>query len=376
MITYGFYDSLNHDRRYNAIQFGSIFDGIIRDGIFMSIGTCFRVIEGEDMMLLVGIGRAWFDHSWTLNDAPLPIYIPQSEVLLDRIDAVVIDVWGDQAHRVNDVIVVKGTPSKTPQRPTLINTTHHHQYPLAYVSVKAGVTSIRTANITNMVGTSETPYVTGILETVNIDALVAQWQDQWQEFYEKQTTEIQDFNDFWENEWQKWYEAQTQEIQDAYSDWLNEWELWSSNYKDEMNATANEWKALWNAWFYSYTTNSQNGLSEWINNTETEFMTWWDSLKDILNESCCANLTQRMIELEKKNSELEEFRNNLIEKQEVYSPIYDTMYDETLGQLTNHENIEITTSSGAYLDMIGESSEPILDNEMEEITSTLKFAVI
>lgn len=376
MITYGFYDSLNHDRKYNAIQFGSIFDGIIRDGIFMSIGTCFRVIPSEDMMLLVGIGRAWFDHTWTLNDAPLPIYIPQSEILLDRIDAVVLDIYGDQAHRKNDVIVIKGTPSKTPQRPALINVTNHHQYPLAYVSVKAGVTSIRAANITNMVGTSSTPYVTGILDTVNIDSLLAQWQDQWQEFFEKQTSEIEATNDFWKNEWQQWYEAQTEEIQNAYLSWEAQWDNWYNDQTEEMKATANQWKSLWNAWFYSYTNQSESGLDSWINTTELDFMTWWGSIKSILDESCCANLAQRIVELENKNNELEEFKDALINKREIYSPIYDTRYDKIIGELTNHNNIEITNDQGEPIDLIGETSELILDYQRKELNTTMKIEVL
>ena len=37
-VSYGFYNSLNGDRKYNARHMSMIFDGIIRDGVFMSIG--------------------------------------------------------------------------------------------------------------------------------------------------------------------------------------------------------------------------------------------------------------------------------------------------------------------------------------------------
>lgn len=225
MISFGFYNSVNHDRKYNAIQFGSMFDGIIRNGIFMSIGDCFQVTSDEEMTVLVGTGRAWFDHTWTLNDAPLPIHIPQSEVVLDRIDAIVLDINGNREIRKNDVMLVKGTPSKTAQRPTLIKNATRHQYPLAYISVKAGATSIRQADITSMIGTSDTPYVTGILETVNIDALVAQWKDQWNKFFE-------DLN------------VDTKEMEDS---WKEEMDLWAAAYKAELDETAAEW----NAWFAS-----------------------------------------------------------------------------------------------------------------------------
>ena len=42
-FTYGFYNSKNHDRTYNAEQMSSIFDGLIEDGIYESIGGAFLV---------------------------------------------------------------------------------------------------------------------------------------------------------------------------------------------------------------------------------------------------------------------------------------------------------------------------------------------
>lgn len=61
-VTYGFYNSKNRDRRYDAIQMSSIFDGIIRDGVLQHFGTAMMVKESEGMMVNVGIGRAWFNH--------------------------------------------------------------------------------------------------------------------------------------------------------------------------------------------------------------------------------------------------------------------------------------------------------------------------
>ena len=42
-VTYGFYDSTGGDRKYNALQMGSIFDGIIQDGVYANIGNAFQV---------------------------------------------------------------------------------------------------------------------------------------------------------------------------------------------------------------------------------------------------------------------------------------------------------------------------------------------
>ena len=42
-VTSGFFDSINGDRKYNAEQMSSIFDGIVTDGVFQNIGEAFRV---------------------------------------------------------------------------------------------------------------------------------------------------------------------------------------------------------------------------------------------------------------------------------------------------------------------------------------------
>lgn len=163
-LTYGFYNSMHGDRRYDAVQMSSIFDGIITDGIFETIGDKFTVTEQSGMNVVVGTGRAWFNRTWTLNDSPLVVKIYDAEVVLDRIDTIVIDV--DKPSRVNSIIVVKGTPASSPIPPTLINDSdaEHYQYPLCNIYVRAGVTEIYQPNITPLVGVT-TPIATAA--TVN-----------------------------------------------------------------------------------------------------------------------------------------------------------------------------------------------------------------
>lgn len=183
-ITSGFFDSQNHDRKYNAVQFGSIFDGVITDGVYSTIGTQFQVKATSGLVLNVGIGRAWFDHSWILNDAIHVIEAPASDLLLKRIDAVVLDIDTTTAVRNNTIKYIEGTPGSNPVNPTLINVTGHHQYPLAYISRSANSTSIAQADITNMVGTDACPFVAGVAGTVNIDDLLAQWDDEFGTWFE------------------------------------------------------------------------------------------------------------------------------------------------------------------------------------------------
>lgn len=186
-VTSGFFNSLYGDRRYSAEQMSALFDGIINDGVFANIGTAFAVNADTGNVITIGIGRAWYNSAWVYNDAILPITLDTSEILLDRIDAVVIDVNHNNDVRKGSIEIVKGTASSSPQRPVMINTSDHHQYPLAYIYRKAGSNEIVQANITNMIGTSSCPYITGILQVQNIDKIVAQWEDQWTQWFTAET---------------------------------------------------------------------------------------------------------------------------------------------------------------------------------------------
>ena len=174
-LTYGFYNSQNGDRMYDATDISSIFDGIIKDGVFMSIGDAFIVSAATGMQVTVGSGRAWFNHTWTYNSVASLHSIEPADIILNRIDTVVLEINASEEVRANSIKVIKGTPASNPVAPTLINTELVHQYPLADIYVGANVTEIIPANITNRVGTEACPLSTGILETLDSGPLLAQW---------------------------------------------------------------------------------------------------------------------------------------------------------------------------------------------------------
>ena len=206
-FTCGFYNGPN--RMYNAEQLSSIFDGIISDGMYSNYRNSMIVIESEnDNEVIVQPGRAWLMHTWSLVDANLPIEAPQSEVVLDRIDALVIDVNTNPEVKNNEITWVTGTPSsQDPQRPVLISTETHKQYPLCYVYRAAGTTSITQANITNTVGTSELPFVTGIIDTIDTDELLIQWEAQWEEFMANYVSNFSTWSTAQKAAFEAWFET-------------------------------------------------------------------------------------------------------------------------------------------------------------------------
>lgn len=182
-VSYGFYNSVNGDRKYDAIQMSSIFDGVIGDGVYETIGDAMMVKAVSGNQVTVGTGRAWFNHTWTLNDALLPITMNSSDVINPRYDMIVLEV--NETTRTNQIYAVYGTSASSPEKPTLINNDSVHQYPLCYIYRKPGSVEITQSDIENAVGTSACPFVIGVVKIMNIDDLVAQWSSQWDDYLEE-----------------------------------------------------------------------------------------------------------------------------------------------------------------------------------------------
>ena len=89
-VTSGFFNDQGGDRKYTAEQFTSLFDGIINDGVFPSYHDALHVTAGSGMQVVVGTGRAWFDHTWTENSTALVLEISAASSTQNRIDAVVL----------------------------------------------------------------------------------------------------------------------------------------------------------------------------------------------------------------------------------------------------------------------------------------------
>ena len=258
-VSSGFFNSLNGDRKYNAAQMSAIFDGLIIDGVFASIGTAFAVKAAGGLTVNVGIGKAWFDHTWTVNDSILPMTAPEAEVLLDRIDAVVLEVNGMESIRENTIKFVKGNPSSAPSRPILTNEGNVHQYPLCYIYRKYGTAVINQADITPMVGTESTPFVTGILQTISLDELLGKWQD-----------ELDRFTD-----------ARSQEVDDWIAQEESDFTAWFNKMKADLQQ-------------------EQTVLDQWIASEQADFLAWYNQMKDQLSGDVAGNLQLEIDEEEVK----------------------------------------------------------------------------
>ena len=288
----GFFNSVDHDRLYDATDISRLFDGLIRDGIFASIGDCMVVKQSNQMNVTVGTGRAWFNHTWSYNDALYPVTIPPSEILMDRIDAIVLEINSVEAVRANSIKLIKGTPSSTPTKPALTNTKEVHQYPLAYVKVGKEVTSIRQADIENCVGTSVCPFVTGILEVISIEQLIPQWKDILNRFVEENTANFNTWMNGEKQDYQAWLAAAKKEIADWEATSKSDYQEWYDSIKNGYDQWFATIKAAYDA--------NWSTFQQWEKSSQAEFDKWFENMKNKLEGDLAAKLT---LETEKLGNE-------------------------------------------------------------------------
>lgn len=175
-VSSGFFNSQNHDRRYDAEQMSQIFDGIIEDGVYQNVGTAFNVTAGPgNMQVTVGTGRAWLMNTWTLNDSNLVLDINAASLSSTRVDCIAIEVDKRKSVRENKIVYIFGSG---PDKPSLIEDTDHRQYPLAYVTVGTGITQIYQKDIEYIPGTDPLPFVRSPLETLNISNVLQQFDSE------------------------------------------------------------------------------------------------------------------------------------------------------------------------------------------------------
>lgn len=299
-VTYGFYNSINHDRKYDAVQFASIFDGIISDGVYENIKSSpndpnsspFKVKgNGYKNQVTVDVGRAWFYHTWTYNDAKIVVTLPDASIGKWRCDAIVIDIDSRQTVRENKIICVQGTKTTTTEpssgldafvnvyKPDLINDGLHYQIPLYYIERRRIEDENQSPNIEDAYlkrcvgdGSLNCPYVGNMLGSIDLQAHLDHWESAWYEWFENQDTGFKKVR------------------------------------TDQFNAFVTTQETLYNNWVRDFNTYSsqQHALFEsWREEEEAEFLDWVDHLRNVLDGDVAGHLLMEIDRLAERITPIE-----------------------------------------------------------------------
>lgn len=164
-----------YDRLYNAEDMTSYLDLLVGNGVFPNPSTQLQVRASTGMEVIVGAGSGWINGHKMVNSADYTLTVEESDVLLNRIDAVIFFVDFDT--RSMGIEIKTGTVASTPAAPALVRTDDRYEMCLAQISVPKQAEEITTAMITDTRGNSELcGFVQGLIQQVDTTTLFQQWQ--------------------------------------------------------------------------------------------------------------------------------------------------------------------------------------------------------
>lgn len=173
----GFFNAVNNDRVYNAELMSGIFEGLITDGVYETVGNKLAVSPSSGMIIQIDTGRGWFAKHWVHNNSPYQLTLEDSDVTLNRYCAVCVRVDTTNAVRSAVPYLKYSEFATNPVKPTMTRSETVNEYCLAYVYIPAGSSAVTAANIEDTRGNNELcGWVTGLIEQLSTTTLFSQWE--------------------------------------------------------------------------------------------------------------------------------------------------------------------------------------------------------
>lgn len=221
-IKYGFFNSVDNDRVYGCDEFNNWFKPLVSNGVFMSQNSsALQVYASTGLQVSVRAGQGRFNGYWFESDAVENVAIPTADVTMPRIDRIVIRV--SNTNRNITLAVKKGEVGTSPVAPALTRNEGTYEYSLAQVRVNPNATTITQSNITDeRLNANVCGSVTGLINQIDTTTLGIQFETALQE---KINT----------------FEYNAKQIENELSNLVDssesEFRTWFDSVKDEIQAT-------------------------------------------------------------------------------------------------------------------------------------------
>lgn len=273
-----------YDRAYKAEDWAWYFATFIANGIFPKPSDGLQVIAYNGMEIRVNMGYAFINGYAFRNPATRSITLDTAEGAQNRVDRVVVR-W-DLPQRDMYIAVLKGAPSAKPQARAVTRNTEIWELALADIYVGKGVTSIRTANITDQrFNSAVCGIVTGTVEEIDASVLTKQFTD----FFNIYSQAVLDEFSVYKQSMEKYLT----DIAGIYNEYVSKTEslfaTYESNFNDRYNSfenTLDGWESQLRDAYTDFVAKMQLFKTE----AENDFNEWFEYIKDKLGEDAAGQL--------------------------------------------------------------------------------------
>lgn len=167
---YGFFDSVNNDRVYDASDVARFLSKFFTNGIF---NNSLAVSSNDNMTVSVATGNANINGYGYENMETLILNIGEADSELNRIDSIIVRL--DLANRQITTMVLEGLTATTPSQPSITRNGTIYDLRLANISVPSGTTRISADMITDTRFSSDCGNVTQTVLSLNTDDIFKQY---------------------------------------------------------------------------------------------------------------------------------------------------------------------------------------------------------
>lgn len=245
----GFFNSIGGDRKYKADFFAEYFSSFIGNGVFPNPSTNLQVLSSGNMTLTLKAGKAWINGYYYNNEVDMTLNIDNADGILNRIDRIVLRF--DIVTRAINAKVKKGTSATSPAAPALQRDANAYELGLAEIYIGKGVISVTQANITDLrQDTTKCGIVHGTVDQVDTTTLFNQYQT-----------------------------------------WLNQKK---TTYDTDFSTWTAQKKADYENWYATTLAAEQSQIDGMESQFASDFNTWFDGIKSVLDGNTIGNLTNEM----------------------------------------------------------------------------------
>ena len=176
MERYSFFDAQNtgggFDRTYNCADIAAYFSSFIGNGVYGNPANQLQVVPATGLGINVKQGKAWINgYYYELSESDKALTIERGDNNSPRIDLVVLSL--------------KGAAAAVPQAPAFTRDKTIHELVLAEITVPAGTTDIKAAQIKDCrPDNSKCGFVTGVVEQIDTTNLFAQYDDSFKTWFD------------------------------------------------------------------------------------------------------------------------------------------------------------------------------------------------
>lgn len=168
---YGFFNSVNNDRVYDASDVANFLSKFFTNGVF---NNSLAVSSNDNMTVSVAIGSANINGYAYENTEVLILDIDEADSTLSRIDSVICRF--DLTNRQINVMILQGNYATTPSQPSITRTGTIYDLRLANISVPAGATRITADMITDTRFGSDCGNVVGAVQQIDTTDVFTQYE--------------------------------------------------------------------------------------------------------------------------------------------------------------------------------------------------------